>query len=351
MHKRAPQARNLLPLGFLLAGAAGVAIALARGESPTIALAVATAATTACAVVLAINLHDAADAAETVVHRARGSELVVEHAYDAFIAMDRQGKIRSWNAQAESTFGWPRSEAVGRDLADLIVPPQHREAHRAGLGRYLSTGDGPALNKRIEITAMHRVGREFPVELAIWPVNDEDGVGSFNAFVHDISDRKRIDQDRTELADSLRAILETSREGIFEVDRSGRWTFMNGAAGALLGVDPARVMGLDACSVIHRSADQPAHDQRSCVIQYVLHTGKPAKYDHDRFWSGDGSSFTAECRTHPTVIRGEVEGAVVVFTSQQAVPALNSAANGYPGHSSLSSLGADGAPGSLEGWQ
>jgi hypothetical protein len=87
------------------------------------------------------------------------------------------------------------------------------------------------------------------------------------------------------------------------------------------------------------------------VIQYVLHTGKPAKYDHDRFWSGDGSSFTAECRTHPTVIRGEVEGAVVVFTSQQAVPALNSAANGYPGHSSLSSLGADGAPGSLEGWQ
>jgi PAS domain S-box-containing protein len=316
----------LLPLGFLAAGAIGVGIALARGESPAIALAVATASTTACAVVLAISLRDANAAAEAVVHRAQGSELVVEHAYDAFIAMDRTGKIRSWNEQAEATFGWPRKEAIGHDLGDLIVPPQHREAHRAGLARYLSTGDGPALNKRIEITAMHRVGREFPVELAIWPVHDEDGVGSFNAFVHDISDRKRIDQDRSELADSLRAILETSREGIFEVDRSGRWTFMNGAAATLLGIDPARVVGLDACSLIHRSADQAVHDQRSCVIRYVLHSGKPAKYDFDRFWAADGSSFIAECRTHPTVIRGEIEGAVVVFTAQQdAVPALNMA--------------------------
>jgi PAS domain S-box-containing protein len=278
---------------------------------------------------------------------------VVEHAYDAFIAMDRQGKIRSWNAQAESTFGWPRSEAVGRDLADLIVPPQHREAHRAGLARYLSTGDGPALNKRIEITAMHRVGREFPVELAIWPVQEEEGVGSFNAFVHDIADRKRIDQDRSELADSLRAILETSREGIFEVDRSGHWTFMNMAAGALLGMDPSRVMGLDACSLIHRSADQAVHDQRTCVICYVLHTGKPAKYDFDRFWTSDGTSFTAECRTHPTVIRGEVEGAVVVFTAQQEVAALSSPSAGYPGQSGMSSMAADGANGRTpsEGWQ
>jgi PAS domain S-box-containing protein len=335
----------LVPLGFLAAGALGVTIALVRGSSPAVALAVATAATAACAVVLALNLREAAAIADAVVHRAEGSELVVEHAYDAFIAMDQDGKIRSWNAQAESTFGWSRKEAIGRDLADLIVPPQHREAHRAGLARYFSTGEGPALNKRIEITAMHRVGREFPVELAIWPVHDEDGVDSFNAFIHDISDRKRIDQDRAELADSLRAILETSREGIFEVDKSGRWTFVNGAAGAALGVDPARVIGMDACSLVHHSADQAVHDQRTCVIRYVLHTGKPAKYDFDRFFARDGSSFITECRTHPTVIRGEVEGAVVVFTVQPVgVPALNSASSA---HLSASSM----ADGPVEDWQ
>jgi PAS domain S-box-containing protein len=240
---------------------------------------------------------------------------VIEHAHDAFVSMDRSGKINTWNAQAESIFGWSRHQALGYDLADLIVPSEHREAHRAGLRRCLETGNGPILNKRVQITAMHRIGRQFPVEMAIWPVKDEHGAAVFfNAFIHDISARRQIDQDRAELAESLRALLATSGEGIIEVSRSGRCTFMNASAGHFLGLDPADMVGQDACALIYRDADDPIHDHRTCVICDVFHNKQPAHREGDRFWRLDGSSFAADCRTHPTIIRGEVQGAVIVFT-------------------------------------
>jgi PAS domain S-box-containing protein len=242
---------------------------------------------------------------------------VIEHAHDAFVSMDRSGKISTWNAQAESIFGWSRHQALGYDLADLIVPSEHREAHRAGLRRCLETGNGPILNKRVQITAMHRIGRQFPVEMAIWPVKDERGAAVFfNAFIHDISARRQIDQDRAELAESLRALLATSGEGIIEVGRSGRCTFMNASAGHFLGLDPADMVGQDACALIYRDADDPIHDHQTCVICDVFHNKQPARREGDRFWRLDGTSFAADCRTHPTFVRGEVQGAVIVFTPQ-----------------------------------
>ena len=121
------------------------------------------------------------------------TRLIVDTAHDAFIAMDIEGRITDWNAQAEATFGWSRSEAVGRFLADTIIPHQHREAHKRGLQHFLATGQGPVLNKRIEITALHRDGHEFPVELTISPIR----LGQtyvFNSFVHDITERKQAQE-------------------------------------------------------------------------------------------------------------------------------------------------------------
>src|SRR5437660_1525822 len=95
---------------------------------------------------------------------------LLDTSLDAVVTIDSSGKITGWNAQAETTFGWTRSEAIGRTLSETIIPPQYREAHECGLKHFLSTGEGPVLNKRIEITAMHRNGSEFPVELAISPL-------------------------------------------------------------------------------------------------------------------------------------------------------------------------------------
>jgi PAS domain S-box-containing protein len=117
---------------------------------------------------------------------------VLEASGDAFVSMDASGQISAWNAQAESTFGWSRTEAIGRTVADTIVPAEHREAHIQGLRRFLETGDGSILNQRIDITAVHRDGHPLPVELVIWPVASGE-CHTFNAFVHAITERKRTD--------------------------------------------------------------------------------------------------------------------------------------------------------------
>jgi diguanylate cyclase (GGDEF)-like protein/PAS domain S-box-containing protein len=103
------------------------------------------------------------------------------------------GFITDWNPQAEATFGWSREEAVGRVLSDTIIPPRYREAHLRGLERFLETGEGPVLEQRFEIEALHRDGYEFPIELAISAHLTAD-THVFHAFLHDISERRRKDQ-------------------------------------------------------------------------------------------------------------------------------------------------------------
>jgi PAS domain S-box-containing protein len=117
---------------------------------------------------------------------------IIDTANDAFIAIDAAGVITDWNPQAESTFGWPRDEAVGRTLAELIVPPDSRDAHNEGLHRYVMTGEGPLLNKLVELEALDRNGRLFPVEMTVSPIRWGRS-HMFSAFVRDITDRKRAE--------------------------------------------------------------------------------------------------------------------------------------------------------------
>ncbi|MFQ5719787.1 MAG: PAS domain S-box protein, partial [Acidobacteriota bacterium] len=128
---------------------------------------------------------------------------VLQSAHDAFIATDGDGVITDWNLQAEKTFGWSCSEALGRELSSVIIPPQYREAHQRGLRRFLATGQDQAMNKPRELAALHREGHEFPVELVIWPVRLGDGY-SFNAFVRDISERRRVEAERDLMTAQLR---------------------------------------------------------------------------------------------------------------------------------------------------
>ncbi|WP_332771498.1 sensor histidine kinase [Phenylobacterium sp.] len=116
--------------------------------------------------------------------------LVLDTALDAVIVMGDDDIVRDWNHQAQVIFGWTRAEAVGEPLADLIIPRTLREAHRKGLERFLATGEGPLLGRRIEVTALNRSGEEFPIELSISPVRVAGAV-LFLGFVRDISERWR----------------------------------------------------------------------------------------------------------------------------------------------------------------
>ncbi len=117
----------------------------------------------------------------------------IETALDAVVQMDAAGIIIGWNGQAEKIFGWTHEEAVGRALNETIIPFQYREAHVQGLKRFLHSGAGPFLNARIEITALHRDGHEFPVELAITPIQTA-GKYEFSAFIRDITRQKSSEE-------------------------------------------------------------------------------------------------------------------------------------------------------------
>jgi diguanylate cyclase (GGDEF)-like protein/PAS domain S-box-containing protein len=120
------------------------------------------------------------------------TRLIIESASQAYIAIDAQGRIVDWNAQAEATFGWSRKEALGEALDELIIPMTQRTAHRAGLAHYLATGEGRLVGKRIEVTALHKDGHEFLAELTIWPVGSGEDI-HFSALVHDITLRKELE--------------------------------------------------------------------------------------------------------------------------------------------------------------
>jgi two-component system, sensor histidine kinase and response regulator len=177
---------------------------------------------------------------------------VLESAHEAFISMDEDGRIRAWNREAERTFGWSREAVVGELLRDMIIPPEYRQRHDAGLQRFLETGEGPLLGKRIEISALHRSGHEFPVELTVSALRHR-GEWTFHAFVHDISDRYRL----TEVQARLATLVEHSADAIISRTPDGRVTSWNPGAEELFGYSAEEMLGrtMDRLLPPHREGE------------------------------------------------------------------------------------------------
>ncbi len=157
-------------------------------------------------------------------------QAILDSALDCIIVMDEPGIIREWNAAAAALFGYPREEAVGTELAELIVPPELRAPHRAGLNHFRKTGEGPLLGRRIEVPAVRADGTSIQVELAIMHHRTETGA-LFTAYLRDITERVRSEKRRdaqyeiaTLLFDDqpLRKIAPAILE---KIAASGTWIF------------------------------------------------------------------------------------------------------------------------------
>jgi PAS domain S-box-containing protein len=130
--------------------------------------------------------------------------LVVASAMDAIIAMREDGRITLWNPNAETVFGWKSEEVVGKLLADTVVPPGHREAHIRGLKRFIETGQQNLFGKRLELSALSKDGREFPIELTIVPHKTDEGY-IFIGFVRDLTEQRKLNE-RLRQAQKMEAI-------------------------------------------------------------------------------------------------------------------------------------------------
>jgi two-component system sensor histidine kinase/response regulator len=173
---------------------------------------------------------------EQIVQRTnelRFSELraknIIDMATDAFVAMNEAGEIVDWNRQAETIFGWKQSEVLGRPLSQFIVPQRLREDHTNGLQLFLKTLKGPVLNKCIEVPALHRDGREFPIELTISPIRLDSG-WLFSAFVRDITARKESQAKLERAMENAEAASQAKGEFLANMSHEIR-TPLNGIIG------------------------------------------------------------------------------------------------------------------------
>lgn len=129
--------------------------------------------------------------AQEAVSRSRAVQQVMLHAsLDAIISIDREGHVTEFNAAAERTFGFKMEEVFGRKLSELIIPPELRGAHNAGMKRLLETGNSTLIGKRIEVPALHQDGHTFPIELTLTEIKTADSV-QFTAFARDITEQKK----------------------------------------------------------------------------------------------------------------------------------------------------------------
>src|SRR5919202_2148146 len=141
----------------------------------------------------------------------RESELrksaMLEAALDCIITVTKESRIVEWNPAAERTFGYARDAALGRDLAELIIPPELRERHRQGVARYLATGDHLVLGRRLELEALRADGSRFPVEVAVEAIRIGDEP-HFTAYLRDLTAAKRDE-----------AELQRQREALYQAEK------------------------------------------------------------------------------------------------------------------------------------
>ncbi len=233
--------------------------------------------------------------AEEAVRTSEGQlKALLDSALDACVTMDETGRLTSWSAAAEAVFGWPASEAIGRSLADTIIPQQHREGHARGLARFLETGEGPILRQRIEITALHRDGREFPVELTVTPIRLGDH-WLFGAFVRDLTEEKHAEEALRRSEASYRGLVEHAAYGIYRATADGKFLMVNPALFTMLGfpsaddllkmdasrdvyVDPAaRARILARCEQFGSAIEEVAWRRRDGSVITVRLNGRPVR--------------------------------------------------------------------------
>ena len=245
----------------------------------------------------------------------------------AYVGMDAGGFVTDLNAAAEAAFVWTHAEAVGRPLGELMIPAGLRRAHVNGLARFLATGGGPLLGRRLTLDALHRDGHEFPVELTIGATRD-GATHRFHALLHDISERRRAER-YLQTQHALTAVIteaetvDAAVPGVLHALGEG----MGWDAGACWVPDAA---GELRCAAIWRAEDvrverfaracrehpfapaadppMPARDDRTAALASAIDGRSPAR------WAAAADAGLRAAITLPLLDHAEFRGALEFFT-------------------------------------
>lgn len=249
-----------------------------------------------------VDVSERKRAAQALLDSELRTRSILQAALDAVVMMDPAGQITFWNPQAEAIFGYSAEEAVGRNLAELIIPASSRFAHAEGLLRYLATGTGPVFNRRLEMTALRRGGEEFPIELTVLPVTMEER-HEFSAFVRDITERRRAN-------DRFRLAVESAPNGMVMVDGNGLIVLVNSEAEKLFGFARDELLGqpVEMLVPVRFRAEHPKHRANYFAAPRTRAMGAGRELYGVR---RDGSEFPIEIALNPI----ETEDGLMVLSA------------------------------------
>jgi PAS domain S-box-containing protein len=171
-------------------------------------------------------------------------QAIIKNAPDAVVVMDAESRIVKWNPKAEQIFGWVADEVIGQPMHNFIIPEKYRAAHLKGLRHFLATGEGPVLNKTIEIEALNKSGKEFSVSLSISSPIVVNGNYIFIGFIKDITERRRAEGLLKASESFLDSVIENLPNMLFVKDaESLRFIKINKAGEELLGYSKEELIG------------------------------------------------------------------------------------------------------------
>jgi PAS domain S-box-containing protein len=173
---------------------------------------------------------------------------IVDAAFDSIVSMDHRGMITHFNRAAERTFGYKAEDAIGKEMAELIIPEELREAHRTGVARFATSTESRMLNHRVQTWGQRADGTRFPIELAITRIPIE-GPPVFTGFIRDITARQKAEQAIRDSEERYRGLAEASVEGILIHDK-GIILDANPAFARLLGYDLSEIIGVNAIDLL-----------------------------------------------------------------------------------------------------
>ncbi|HUJ09356.1 MAG TPA: PAS domain S-box protein [Verrucomicrobiae bacterium] len=186
---------------------------------------------------------------------------ILESALDSIITIDHEGRILEYNPAAERTFGYHRSDVVGKDMVELLIPRRLREKYQQELQKYFRANQAPLLGKRIELIALRADGAEFPVEASITRI----GTGErqiFTGFIRDITERKQAERTTALLA----AVVQSSDDAIITKDLNSVILSWNKGAEQIFGYTATEAVGH---SILFLTPDERQQEETE-MIEKIL---------------------------------------------------------------------------------
>ena len=222
------------------------------------------------------------------------------------------GTTQYWNKASEKLYGYSAEEAIGKNLVDLIIPPEMRENISRAIIEMAKTGVPVPAS---ELSLMRKDGSQVSVFSSHTIVQIPDKLQELFCIDIDLSELKKAEIAIQKRETQINQLLQTTDQGIYGIDMNGCCTFINKSGLNALGYQLEECLGKNMHDLIHHhKLDNSIYKVEDCPIFRAKDTGKGNKISNEIFWKKDGTAFFIEYSSFPIIENGEIQGSVITFS-------------------------------------